>query len=286
MRNSRIIVCTHKKWNIPQDDVLLPLHVGKMMSNEDYGYIGDDSGDNISLKNKNYCELTGLYWAWKNLNVDYVGLCHYQRYFDFKGNDPVQYLGNADIVIVRPEVLFTRSSEHLMSLTTMEDFYIMITSLLKLYPEYKDSLLMYLFNTNRYSLFNMMFCRKNLFDEYCKWLFSITEEMEKWVRLSGYTRLSRLYGYMSECLLYVYCKHHNLKIRYADVRFSNGEEKIEQMKIYKNVRYPLISNIARRMSFFFYPRFSRIPLNRANIVSCKNDKIPYLDKDSLIVEKF
>lgn len=37
------------------------------------GYIGDNTGDNISLRNSNYCELTGLYWAWKNLKCDYIG---------------------------------------------------------------------------------------------------------------------------------------------------------------------------------------------------------------------
>ena len=42
------------------------------------------NGDNISSKNANYCELTGLYWAWKNLACDYIGLCHYRRYFGKK----------------------------------------------------------------------------------------------------------------------------------------------------------------------------------------------------------
>ena len=40
--------------------------------------------DSISNKNDSYCELTGMYWALKNLkNVDVIGLCHYRRYFDF-----------------------------------------------------------------------------------------------------------------------------------------------------------------------------------------------------------
>ena len=69
----KIIVATHKKYWMPSDDIYLPVHVGKK-GKTDLGYQGDDTGDNISDKNTNYCELTGLYWAWKNLKADYKGL--------------------------------------------------------------------------------------------------------------------------------------------------------------------------------------------------------------------
>ncbi len=52
---------------------------------EEYGYIlGDDTGDNISEKKYKYSEMTVQYWAWKNQDADYYGLCHYRRYFIFK----------------------------------------------------------------------------------------------------------------------------------------------------------------------------------------------------------
>ena len=76
----KIIVASHKKYWMPADDIYLPLHVGKE-GKADIGFIGDNTGDNISNKNANYCELTGLYWAWKNLPAEYIGLCHYRRYF-------------------------------------------------------------------------------------------------------------------------------------------------------------------------------------------------------------
>ena len=82
--NIKIIVCCHKKDIFKESDIYKPIHVGKAISNIELGIQGDDTDENISSKNASYCELTGMYWAWKNLkNTDYIGLCHYRRYFDF-----------------------------------------------------------------------------------------------------------------------------------------------------------------------------------------------------------
>ena len=65
----QIVVATHKKYKMPQDDMYLPLHVGaedkidKDGNPLDFGYQKDNTGDNISHLNPSYCELTGLYWA-------------------------------------------------------------------------------------------------------------------------------------------------------------------------------------------------------------------------------
>lgn len=69
----KVIVATHKQYRMPSDNCYMPLHVGKQ-GKVDLGYLGDDSGDSISEKNGHYCELTGLYWAWKNLKSDYLDL--------------------------------------------------------------------------------------------------------------------------------------------------------------------------------------------------------------------
>ena len=58
----------------------LPVQMGHAI-HPGIGYIGDDTGENISERNGNFCELTGLYWAAKNLDSDYIGIVHYRRYF-------------------------------------------------------------------------------------------------------------------------------------------------------------------------------------------------------------
>ncbi|KIR02151.1 Glycosyltransferase [Lachnospiraceae bacterium TWA4] len=78
----KILVVTHKKYRMPKDKVYIPIGVGGYKHPH---YLSDSVGENtISRKNPNYCELTALYWAWKNLDYEYLGLTHYRRHFSAK----------------------------------------------------------------------------------------------------------------------------------------------------------------------------------------------------------
>ena len=76
----KIIIASHKKYQTAEEEMYVPIQVGAEVKEKIEGYIQDNTGDNISTKNPYYCELTGLYWAWKNLDADYIGLVHYRRY--------------------------------------------------------------------------------------------------------------------------------------------------------------------------------------------------------------
>ena len=79
-KNGVIIVAYHKKYFSYSDEFFLPIHVGAATSNSTLEYIKDNTGENISEKNKNFCELTGIFWEWKNIDANFYGLMHYRRY--------------------------------------------------------------------------------------------------------------------------------------------------------------------------------------------------------------
>lgn len=82
----KIFVAHHKSGYFYKDQIHEPIHVGKDCSNLDLGILGDNTFDNISNLNPFYCELTATYWAWKNIDSDYIGISHYRRYFYNKKN--------------------------------------------------------------------------------------------------------------------------------------------------------------------------------------------------------
>lgn len=76
----KIYTMTHKKFDVPNDPMYVPLQVGAE-GKEPLGYVRDNTGENISALNCYYSELTGVYWIWKNdTESDIVGVCHYRRY--------------------------------------------------------------------------------------------------------------------------------------------------------------------------------------------------------------
>ena len=72
-----ISVACHKPSRLPENPLLVPVQVNSANAGKRMDMAHDDEGENISLKNPEYCELTAQYWEWKNVEADYYGLCHY-----------------------------------------------------------------------------------------------------------------------------------------------------------------------------------------------------------------
>ena len=213
-----IIVCTDKKTDyIKTQSPYLPIHLGKALHPEvELDFIGDDTGDNISEKNSSYNELTGIYWAWKNLpNTEYIGVCHYRRYFDVEINsDKIDALiGNNDILTVKamwrghPAANF----QELIYSTTVEDAWIFLDTVMMLYPEREDKIKQYFFDSRFFYPFNMFIMRRELFNEYCEFLFPLLSEMERRMKNHEYTRQRRCIGYCGEWSLGLFMTIKGLK---------------------------------------------------------------------------
>ncbi len=213
----KIIIATHKKYRMPKDKMYLPLHVGAE-GKKNLGYQKDNVGDNISSKNASYCELTGLYWAWKNLNVDYIGLVHYRRYFGKKNRDLysgilsykdiLDDLGKIKVFIPKKRRYYIETLySHYAHTHYAEHLDITRKIIEEKYPEYLIEYDQVMKQRWGY-MFNMMIMDVTLLNEYCEWLFDILLELEKRVdsnNLSGFQ--GRFYGRVSEIIFNVWLKH-------------------------------------------------------------------------------
>lgn len=219
--DTRMYVMTHKQFHKPEDNMYHMLHVGREIS-DDLGYEGDNTGDHISSRNKSFCELTGIYWIWKNVQCDIVGICHYRRYFSFTTDNELfltkdyieETLQDYDVIV--PNCGFTKADsvyEHYCTEHHQKDMDICREVIKELEPTYIQAF-DFCMKCNLFSLGNMMITRKPTFDAYCAWLFPILFEVEKRTDISEYDAFqARLYGYLSERLLRVWLLNQSFKIK-------------------------------------------------------------------------
>lgn len=219
MDKIKIYVACHKPGEVYQDSVYTPIHVGRAISKykkEMAGMIGDNTGENISEKNASFCELTAQYWAWKNIdNTEYIGFCHYRRGFEirFSENNIEQIFGDGtDVVLAGPVLRDKGRFECLKTYVGSEDLAIMLWVVKSLYPGYYDTVSDYANGIIDYP-FNMLVCKKSLFNEYAKWIFNILFECEKYIQPAPYSRARRVYGYLSEFLMPAFFIHKQCKIK-------------------------------------------------------------------------
>lgn len=238
MKNIKILVATHKKYQMPKDSMYLPIHVGAE-GKVNIGYQKDNIGENISLKNPYFCELTGLYWAWKNLDAEYIGLTHYRRHFTLNTKIPSneeekfkiilqqeeleKKLKKADIILPKKREYFIENLyshyKHTMYIEPLDEARKIIEEKCPKYLKEFDKL-----KTRTSShMFNMFIMKKEYFDRYSEWLFDILFELEKRVDVKQYEKFhARFFGRVSELLLDIWINTNDLK--YEEIRVINMQK--------------------------------------------------------------
>lgn len=239
-----LLIAVHKPYPTPTDPLYVPLQVGAALHDKIPDFTPDDSGDNISKKNPNFCELTGLYWGWKNLDSDYLGLVHYRRYFavkkvykkiDPKNEDPKilnqkiedklthvlsepelrKILKNSNVILPKRrkyyiETLYDHYA-HTMHVEPLDETRKILESK---YPDYLNAFDRLKTRSSAH-MFNMFIFPRPLLDSYCTWLFDILFELENRLESSKIVKdyspfHQRFYGRISELLLDVYLETHRI----------------------------------------------------------------------------
>lgn len=241
----RILIAAHKDVDLFESDILQPIQVGAANAAVRFGHmLHDDEGENISDLNAQYCELTAQYWAWKNVDADYYGFCHYRRYFDFSDerheeNDygevmdgvidaetQARYrLDDASIAaaiegydIVTTEVKDLRTFpfrantplEHYAEaeLLKEDDLPCVLALVEEMHPDYVEDVEAFA-NGNFTCFCNMYILKKDVFFDYCEWVFPILERFRSVTDMSTYSKEAmRTPGHLSERLFNIYLNHH------------------------------------------------------------------------------
>lgn len=205
------------------------------------GMLADNTGEHISYKNPSYCELTTQYWAWKNVEADYYGFCHYRRYFSFAprllreagwGCVSIPYLDQKaerklclDVRSIRRKVerydCLTAKGIPVQALYAdsvyghyknapelhVEDLKLFREIVCRKFPKLRDAADRYLKGKTFYPC-NMFIMKKELFMEYAQMLFAVLEEFERRADMRSYSREGlRTPGHLGERFMGIYYEY-------------------------------------------------------------------------------
>ncbi|EAL8878176.1 DUF4422 domain-containing protein, partial [Campylobacter jejuni] len=290
----KILIGYHKPAVLLKDDILTPIHLGRAlvtecskdgeMAKEDFEWmcenmIGDDTGDNISYLNRYFCELTGIYWAWKNYDKlgspDYIGFMHYRRIFDFYSDfeklpinkkfniselsyiddfDKNMYLNSENIIntiLVYNRVIIKAQNvnpyshyKYATDFLKIKDYDICLDIISKKFCKYSKASKIY--NNREESYFcNMFILPKEDFFEYCTFLFGVLFEGQKLINTSKYNIIEkRVFGHLAERLsgiFFTYLKNKKYQLKELDVIYIKNCELFRKITpAFKENNIPII----------------------------------------------
>lgn len=237
-----VYVAAHKEVERYISDCYQLLHVGAANATADYGYLRDDTKENISSKNPYWCELTGLYWIWKNVSDEKnIGFCHYRRYPSknkyalnscaaiLRETEMLELLDDCDILLPYQSRKCNLNSrcKTKADLEKSREYLYIRRAMQKYEPSYLQEL-DECFLADSMCFGNIFITSKKILDQYCEWLFNLLFSIEEDVISCNDLRPREL-GYLSEWLLNVWVKHNKLKVKYISTVFM--EEK-KDLKFY------------------------------------------------------
>lgn len=223
-----IYIATHVKFDPPKDPIYIPISAGAALRPE-IPYKGDNTGFNISLRNKNYCELSVQYWAWRNDHTsDIKGLVHYHRFFvagegsnrhALNREEIEEKLSKYDVILngdcsdddvqgynddCSNSVYSSYADVH-----HQRDMDLVLEYVQNHYPKEFPSFCKEMMRTHRWAINCVLITRAEIFDQYCSWLFPIYAWMDQRININEYDDYNRrIYGFLGERILRPWVRSH------------------------------------------------------------------------------
>ena len=278
MSNIKIFVSYKDKHRIIKSNFITPIQTGRAIADEVFeDMIGDDTGDNISVLNNRFCETTAIYWAWKNFdkidNPDYIGFMHYRRHFLFGDQNYVpnfyglvkypdlnnDYLKDNldddkikkivelyDLIIPKRIELelvngVKNNYQQYKNSHNIKDLDKAFSLIINKYPEYEKYVNEYKSSNYAYFL-DMFIMKKDIFFEYCNWLFSILFDLRYIIPPSSDSYQNRAIGFISERLTDIFFRklyYEKYKIKELPVSFIENDTKEYNNTLF-NIEKPII----------------------------------------------
>lgn len=274
MKNKiEIYVSFYKDYYIHKSEIFKPFFVGSAIKENNLGIDGDDTGEHISEKNSTFNELTLTYWAWKNSTQEYIGFGHYRRYFVYDENSLLRRfflkvtkkkfnntkkkevirkikkfeekikkeIDNFDIVLPNPIIMSRTLREQYGDVHYIEHYDKMGEVINEKFPDMYESFLQ-ASNKNTFYIANMFIFKRDIFEDYCNFVFTVLFELEKILEVPKEAYQSRIFGYLAERLLIIYIQYisqkYDYRIKYLPVMntdydlglFNDDEQKKENVE--------------------------------------------------------
>ena len=226
-RHLRIYVVMHKLVPAPVDSVYMPILVGPKARVAPRTLLTDSRGDNIAHRNPFYCELTALYWAWKNDDLpDYVGMCHYRRYLYQPGAEGfrgvlsgahiLRLMQDFDILLPEAVPLSANMATQFCGHHGKRPLFALEKVMREHAPESLAAFYSVMAREKAY-FYNIFVMRREAFQDYMAWLFPLLFATEQ--EMGGFTAdgrdryQQRLGGFLAERMLNVYVEYRQMKVR-------------------------------------------------------------------------
>lgn len=191
-----------------------PIQAGAAVADAIIAEITDHTGIHISHKNRQYCEMTAVYWVWKNTNHDWIGIEHYRRHLLVK---PEMLTDDVDAIMPLPYICYPNEVTQFLRFTTKHVLEALLNALQSIHPKEYNAYCDILYGTYQYT-YNLVCARHDVFDAYCRWFFEITEYMETMSDDVPEIKETRALSYVAEALTNLYFMYHqnDLRIRHVE----------------------------------------------------------------------